>query len=126
MKKINLKISILNQTNIMKQVIFSIVILFTAIIATAQQRQSANYEAANWKTKLLDNPQQITIAPPPGAAQSKAELQTIKQEMAKLDEKKLAEIKYWDAGAPSYRWNQILLNCLPKSLTFSFACRRRG
>jgi membrane-associated phospholipid phosphatase len=71
------------------------------------QRQSANYEAANWKTWLLDNPQKITITAPPAATQSKAELQTIRQRMRKVDEKKLAEIKYWDAGAPSYRWNQI-------------------
>ena len=68
----------------MKQIILSIVISLTAIVAMAQMnvpRQSANYEAANWKTWLLDNPQQITIAAPPAAAQSKAELQSIKQRM---------------------------------------------
>ncbi|MEJ7673870.1 MAG: hypothetical protein WKF59_14525 [Chitinophagaceae bacterium] len=94
----------------MKQIILTIVVTLTAIVAAAQvnvPRQSANYEAANWKPKLLDNPQQITIVAPPAAAQSKAELQSIKNGMAKLDEKKLAEIKYWNAGAPSYRWNQI-------------------
>jgi membrane-associated phospholipid phosphatase len=103
----------------MKQIILSIMITLTAIAATAQTAAphpsvnlpagQASYEAANWKTWLLDNPQQITIAAPPAAGQSKTELQTIKQAIAKLDEKKLAEIKYWDAGAPSYRWNQIVL-----------------
>ena len=29
--------------------------------------------------------------------------------MDKLDEKKLEVIKYWDAGAPSYRWIEIAL-----------------
>jgi membrane-associated phospholipid phosphatase len=29
--------------------------------------------------------------------------------MARLDEKKMEQIKYWDAGAPAYRWNQIVL-----------------
>ncbi|MDP9229671.1 MAG: phosphatase PAP2 family protein [Bacteroidota bacterium] len=94
----------------MKQIIFSIAITLTAIVATAQTdspRQSANYEAANWKTWFLDNPQQITVVAPPAAAQSKAELQSIKQRMAKLDAKKMEQIKYWDAGAPAYRWNQI-------------------
>ena len=101
----------------MKQILLSIVISFTSIVVTAQMnvpRQSANlpagqagYEAANWKTWLLDNPQQIMVAAPPSIAQSTAELESIKQRMAKLDEKKLSEIKYWDAGAPSYRWNQI-------------------
>jgi membrane-associated phospholipid phosphatase len=94
----------------MKQIILSIVISLTAIVATAQTNllsHSVNYEAANWKTRVLDNPQQITIAAPPGATQAKAELQLIKQAMAKLNKSKMTEIKYWDAGAPSYRWNQI-------------------
>jgi membrane-associated phospholipid phosphatase len=90
------------KNSIMKKIFFSMVITLTALIVTAQ-----NYEAANWKTWLLDNPQQIAIAAPPAIAQTKAEIQLIKQQMSKLDEKKLAEIKYWNAGAPSYRWNQI-------------------
>src|SRR5688500_9202197 len=69
--------------------------------------QSANYEAAKWNTWFIDNPQQLSVTAPPSAAKSKTELQTVKQRVSKLDEKKLAEIKYWDAGAPSYRWNQI-------------------
>ncbi len=65
----------------MKQIILSIV-TFSAIVAFAQTdvpRPPALYEAANWKTKLLDNPLQITIAAPPGAAQSNVELQSIKE-----------------------------------------------
>lgn len=94
----------------MKQIIFPIVMMLTARVAMAQTpipQPFANYEAANWQTKLLDNPQQIKVVAPPNATQSKAELQTIKQGMGKLDDKKLEAIKYWDSGAPAYRWNQI-------------------
>jgi membrane-associated phospholipid phosphatase len=87
----------------MKKIIFSILATLTAIFSIAQ-----NYEAANWRVLLLDNPQQLTIAAPPAAAQSKTELQLIKQQ-GKPDEKAVARIKYWDAGAPSYRWNQIAI-----------------
>ena len=96
----------------MKQIFFSVVVILTTIVAAAQTavtHQSANYEAANWKTWLLDNPGQITFGASPTIAQSKTELQSIKQRIAKLNEKKLGQIKYWDAGAPSYRWNQIIL-----------------
>jgi membrane-associated phospholipid phosphatase len=85
-------------------------IFFAAFLMTgmfnASLSQPANYEAAKWSTWFLDNPQQITVAAPP-LTQSKAELQTIRQRLSKIDEKKLREIKYWDAGAPSLRWNQI-------------------
>jgi len=99
----------------MKQVILSIVITLYSIVVIAQmnsQHQSTTYEAANWKTWLLDNPQKIMTAALPPDAQTKAELQFIKREMTKLDEIKLTEIKYWNAGAPSYRWNQIVLGLM--------------
>jgi membrane-associated phospholipid phosphatase len=94
----------------MKQFIFSMLMTLTAIRTTAQMlipQPQTNYEAANWQTKLLDNPQLMTVAPPPNAAQTKVELQTIKQGRGQLDAKKLEAIHYWDAGAPAYRWNQI-------------------
>ncbi len=99
----------------MKQIILSIVISLAAIAAVAQTdvlHQSVSYEAANWNTWLLDNPEQIRIAAPPDAVKSKAELQFIKQKLNNPDEKKLAAIKYWDAGAPAYRWNQIVIELL--------------
>jgi membrane-associated phospholipid phosphatase len=94
----------------MKQIILSFAVAFTAFTATAQNmstRQAANYEAANWKTWLLDNPQQLALAAAPNAAASKAELQVIRQQLAKADDKKLKAVHYWNAGAPAYRWNQI-------------------
>jgi membrane-associated phospholipid phosphatase len=99
----------------MKQIILSIVISLAAIAAVAQTdvlHQSVSYEAAKWNTWLLDNPEQIRIAAPPNAVKSKAELQFIKQKLNNPDEKKLAAIKYWDAGAPAYRWNQIVIELL--------------
>jgi membrane-associated phospholipid phosphatase len=95
----------------MKQIMLSMFIMLVAATAMAQDnssRPSANYQAANWKTWLLDNPQQIVVDAPPNNAQTKAELQSVKQRISQVDDKKLAVIKYWDAGAPTYRWNQIL------------------
>ena len=60
----------------MKQIILSILIVLTATVVNAQpdvRCQAVNYEAANWKTWLLDNPQQITIVAPPAAARAKGE-----------------------------------------------------
>ncbi len=88
----------------MKKCLSLLAIAFNMTILLQAQNDPG---AANWKTWLLDNPQKITIAAAPDAVITKKELQIIKQGMIKQDEKKLAAIKYWDAGAPSYRWNQI-------------------
>ena len=107
----------------MKQIILSIAISLTGIVAMAQTNVSLNvphisanlpawqagYEAASWATWLLDNPQRITIAAPPPAAQVKAELQILKQNVAKLTPQKMEQIKYWNAGSPAYRWNQVVI-----------------
>lgn len=84
-----------------------IVATLVTTAAIAQKKGTANYEAAKWELKLLDHPEQIVIDAAPSAAQSRSELQTIKQRVKKLDDKRLSDIAYWNAGAPSYRWNQI-------------------
>jgi membrane-associated phospholipid phosphatase len=94
----------------MKKFILPILMAISTTVVMAQSyvtHQAANYEAANWKIFLLDAPDQITIGAPPNTAESEAELQTIKQAVKKLDNKKFLAIKYWDAAAPAYRWNQV-------------------
>ena len=103
----------------MKQIILSIAVTLSLVVATAQTHVShspanAKYEAANWKLKLLNNPDQITNAAPPTVAQSQTELKTVKQRMNNLDENKIEQIKYWNAGAPSYRWNQVAPKLIEK------------
>ncbi|WP_018615275.1 phosphatase PAP2 family protein [Segetibacter koreensis] len=107
----------------MKHVILSLAIVFTAVYANAQmeQRQPVNYEAATWHTWLLDKSEQITIPAAPGPDQTKAELKSLKLGLRKLDDKKMQQIKYWDAGAPCYRWNQIV----PKLLAQKFEVQLR-
>lgn len=98
----------------MKQIIILCLALFILVISEAQiaaQKQNTSYEAATWKTWLLDSTKIKSIAPP-SLSQSKSELRSIKERIGKLDEKQLNEIKYWNAGAPSYRWNQIVIKLL--------------
>ncbi|MGZ5134064.1 MAG: phosphatase PAP2 family protein [Flavitalea sp.] len=63
-------------------------------------------DAGNWKTYLL-NVSEANITAPPGKDQTQKELASIKVNVRKQDDKKLQQIKYWDAGAPSYRWNEM-------------------
>jgi membrane-associated phospholipid phosphatase len=113
----------LNAMHMKKQFILVAMILVMATTAMAQRdaaRSQANYEAANWKTWLLDNPQEITVPTPPSNAQSKAELKTVKQRMSQVNAQQMATIKYWDAGAPAYRWNQIIPQFLSLNQSIMF------
>lgn len=91
----------------MKKFIASITLILTVFIASAQ-----NYEAATWKPWLVSNPEKIITKAPPTTAQSKQELQQVKKQLSATDAKKKESIIYWNAGAPSYRWNQIAAKML--------------
>lgn len=87
----------------MKHFIF---FLITFCVICCAHCQTANYEAANWKTFLL-NDNDITVPPPPTAAETKKELNALKQQMSAADAKQSSAVQFWDAGAPAYRWNKI-------------------
>ncbi|MFC0772625.1 phosphatase PAP2 family protein [Terrimonas alba] len=64
-------------------------------------------DVAHWKTWVLKDLNQVSVAAPPDKTQTQKELAEIKDKITKQDEKILGRIQYWDAGAPSYRWNEI-------------------
>jgi len=88
----------------MKKMIFIIALSMIQLCSLAQK--TVSYEAANWKLWLLDNPQQIAVPAPP--SQTKADLQAVKQAISTLNDEKREMIRFWNAGAPSYRWSQVI------------------
>ncbi|GAB3513044.1 phosphatase PAP2 family protein [Emticicia fontis] len=95
----------------MKKLFFGITFILLQISTQAQK--SVSYDAANWKLWQMDKPDKISLTPPPN--QTKEEIQRIKQAMSQLDDKKREAIRYWNAGAPSYRWNQIIIELVDKN-----------
>jgi membrane-associated phospholipid phosphatase len=91
----------------MKKLIFFFAAILTLQIVSAQNqtRKKPVYEAANWELKIIKNPADYQLPAPPDANQTKSELASMKKNS--INDKKMKEIVYWDAGAPSYRWNQI-------------------
>src|SRR3984957_11260724 len=63
--------------------------------------------AGTWKTWVVPSVSQIRLAAPPNAAASAAEIQTIKSLMADMTPDTMAQVGYWDAGPPGYRWMQL-------------------
>ena len=63
--------------------------------------------SASLKTIVLTDARDVKIASAPNDSHLQRELAEVKKKMAKNTPAVLQQISYWDAGAPSYRWNQI-------------------
>ncbi len=75
----------------------------TLTSAATDQRQT---QAATWTTWLLSSPSELRLGPPPDAVETRAELAEIQVLADNRDASALDRIRYWDAGAPPYRWTQ--------------------
>ena len=60
--------------------------------------------AGNWKTWIITSGKAITVPPPPSDAATAGELSWLKDFAAQNDPRITAQVKYWDAGPPAYRW----------------------
>src|SRR5947209_11597677 len=63
--------------------------------------------AGQWKTWVIASGSAFRLPPPPDAVDSAAELQWVKSSVAARDQAALTQIRFWDAGAPGYRWMQL-------------------
>ena len=63
--------------------------------------------AGQWKTWVLTSGDELRPAAPPDQAATTTEIEALKALVAQRDAAALEQITYWDAGSPSYRWNQI-------------------
>jgi membrane-associated phospholipid phosphatase len=67
-------------------------------------------EAAGWQTWVLASSDALRPPPPPDAAASAAELAELQAVVASAAADARAQVAYWDAGSPSYRWIEEMVN----------------
>ena len=70
--------------------------------------------AGQWKTWVMTSGSQFRLPAPPGWGESKEEVQVLEKLAEQRDAAALDLIKFWDAGAPSYQWNQMTINEIKK------------
>ena len=95
-----------------------IVVSITAIAhgdAVAQERpdgpdQTAQIEpnAGNWRTWVISSGRDYRVPPPPGPAQTQAELRSLALLMSHNNAQSKQQIEFWNAGSPAYRWMDLL------------------
>lgn len=64
--------------------------------------------AGQWQTWVVNDVTTVRPPAPPDGVATQAELQQVQQMVAGRDAAALQQIAYWDSGAPSYRWLEIL------------------
>jgi hypothetical protein len=86
-----------------------------AATTTTSPRSSTNAsqvepKAGTWKTWVLTSGNQFRLAAPPDKAATQAEINQLKDLVAKRDAAALDQIAFWDTGSPAFRWNEITVN----------------
>jgi membrane-associated phospholipid phosphatase len=66
--------------------------------------------AGKWKTWLLEDVNQVRPPGPPSRAVSEQEVGVLKQLSFQRDAAALDLINFWDAGSPSFRWNEFAVD----------------
>lgn len=72
-------------------------------------------KAGTWKTWVLTSGKQLRLPPPPARAATRAELKAVRALVSKRDAAALDQIRFWDTGAPGYRWSEMALNMALKN-----------
>jgi len=75
-----------------------------------QLEQQVEPNAGKWKTWLLDDVSKARPPAPPSRAISEQEIRVLKQLSLHRDAAALDLINYWDAGSPSFRWNEFAVD----------------
>jgi membrane-associated phospholipid phosphatase len=69
-------------------------------------------EAGRWQTWVVTDVTTVRPPAPPDQAATQAEIAQLKTLASQRDAAAQAQVAYWDAGSPSYRWIEIALNQL--------------
>ena len=91
------------------------VLCFVGLTVFAQSNtisQTGNKRPGDWKTFVVKNAEEFNIPAPPGKEQTQKELRELKEKMSHRNDQMIQKVRYWDAGSPAYRWNQLGYNLI--------------
>ena len=77
-------------------------------ITQASMRDEIEPGAGNWRTWIISSAEDLRVPAPPNPAETRAELRTMQQLISNNDAQIKQQITFWDAGAPAYRWIDLI------------------
>jgi membrane-associated phospholipid phosphatase len=78
------------------------------VIPPGQINNPIEPNAGNWRTWVISSGRDYRVPAPPGAAETREELRAMADLIANNDPTTRQQIKFWDAGAPPYRWIDLI------------------
>src|SRR5437899_12593154 len=72
--------------------------------SNARQEAQIEPNAGKWRTWVISSGKDYRVPPPPGSAETRAELRSLAELISHNDAQTQQQIQFWDAGAPAYRW----------------------
>ncbi len=88
--------------------LLALLVVGAALHATAHAGAGIEPNAGNWQTWIIPSGSAFRVPPPPGAADTQAELRALADLVATNDAQTRQQIAFWDAGAPAYRWIDLI------------------
>ncbi len=78
-----------------------------ALTAATSLSAQTEPQAGQWKTWVISSGGAFRLPAPPNAAETAVENQWVKECAAGRTPAVLAQVRFWDSGAPGYRWMQL-------------------
>jgi len=88
--------------------LFAISIASSTYAEPPDDRVQIEPGAGQWRTWVISSGQAYRVPPPPGAAATRAELRQMADLIRQNGAQAQEQITFWDAGAPAYRWIDLI------------------
>lgn len=76
-------------------------------LSATQLNAQIEPNAGTWKTWVIPSAEAYRLPPPPDARATQTELRELLNAQTKRDSVAIRQIRYWNAGAPGYRWQAV-------------------
>src|SRR6266571_8751735 len=91
----------------------TLLVLMLVLSARAQDGvEQIEPKAGSWKTWAISSGKDFRVPPPPDSAATLEELAWLKSFSQDKDPRIDEQVRFWNAGPPSYRWVDVVTNRL--------------